>query len=57
MAEVLRNYEFKIGNIVIIPSDSGKFEVKVGEQLIYSKLQIGRHAEEGEIARLVGDVL
>lgn len=57
MAEVLRNYEFKIGNIVIIPSDSGKFEVTVGEQLIYSKLQIGRHAEEGEIARLVGDVL
>ncbi len=57
MAEVLKNHEFKIGSIVLIPSDSGKSEVTVGDQLIYSKLQTGRHAEEGKIARLVRDVL
>ena len=57
MAEVLKDYEFKIGSVMMIPSDSGKFEVTVGNQLVYSKLQTGRHAEEGEIARLVGDVL
>jgi selenoprotein W-related protein len=57
MTEVVKNHEFKTGSIVLVPSDNGKFEVTVGNQLIFSKLQTGRNAEEGEIARIVGDVL
>jgi selenoprotein W-related protein len=33
-----------------VPSDGGRFEVTVNDQLIYSKLQIHRHAEPGEVA-------
>jgi predicted Rdx family selenoprotein len=57
MAELLRAYEFKLGSIELIPSDGGKFEVVVGEQLVYSKLQTGQHIEPGELVKLVGEVL
>lgn len=57
MAEVLKAFEFKIDSITLIPSDGGKFEVMVGDNLVYSKLQSGRHAEPGEVAKLVGENL
>jgi selT/selW/selH-like putative selenoprotein len=57
MAELLRAYEFKLGSIELIPSDGGKFEVVVGEQLVYSKLQTGQHIEPSELVKLVGEVL
>jgi selT/selW/selH-like putative selenoprotein len=54
MAELLKQFEFKINSIQLIPSDGGKFEVKVGDHLVYSKLQTGRHIEPGELIQLVG---
>lgn len=54
MAELLKAYENQLSSIVLIPSDNGKFEVTVDDELIYSKLQTGRHAEEGELVKLVG---
>jgi selT/selW/selH-like putative selenoprotein len=55
MAELLKAYEFKLDSIGLIPSDGGKFEVRLGEQLVYSKLHTGRHLEPGEIVRLVDE--
>ena len=57
MASLLKSYERRIQSIALIPSDSGKFEVKVGEQLVYSKLQTGRHVEEQELVEIVGKAL
>jgi selT/selW/selH-like putative selenoprotein len=57
MAELLNTYEFKIDSIKLIPADGGKFEVIVDDKLVYSKLDTGRHVEQGELSRLVGDVL
>jgi selenoprotein W-related protein len=54
MAEILRTYEFKISSIELIPSDGGRFEVKVGDQLVYSKLETGRHIDPRELVDLVG---
>ena len=53
MAELLDKYEFEIETFTLVPSDGGRFEVKVNDQLIYSKLQTGRHAEAGEVAELI----
>ena len=36
-----------------MPSSGGRFEVRVGADLVYSKKATGRHAEAGEIARLL----
>jgi len=57
MAELLNTYEYKIDSIELIPADGGKFEVIVNEKLVYSKLDTGRHVEQGELSRLVGEVL
>ncbi len=57
MAEVLKNYEAKIDEITLIPSDGGCFEVTVDGTLVYSKLATGRHVESGETAKCVGEHL
>ena len=57
MAELINAYESKINSIKLIPADGGKFEVIVDDKLVYSKLATGRHVEQGELAKLVGDVL
>ena len=53
MDELLKHYEHMIEEIKLIPSDGGKFEVTVNDQLLYSKLSTHRHAEPGEISGLV----
>jgi len=53
MAELLKTHEFKISSIELIPSDGGRFEVKVGDTLVYSKLQTGAHIDPRELSKLV----
>ena len=53
MAELLKLFEDQIESIALIPADGGKFEVLADDQLLFSKLSLGRHAEPGEVARLV----
>ncbi len=53
MADLTKQYEFDIKSIALVPSDGGRFEVTVDDQLVYSKLKTGRHAEEGEVLGLV----
>ena len=51
--ELLKEFEYDIGNLTLVPSDGGRFEVKVDDALVYSKLQTHRHAEPGEVVGLV----
>ena len=53
MAELLKLFEDQIESVALIPADGGKFEVMADDLLIFSKLSLGRHAEPGEVARLV----
>jgi selT/selW/selH-like putative selenoprotein len=53
MAELLREFEYQIKAIELIPSDGGKFEVTLGDNLVYSKLKKNRHAEPGEVLELM----
>ena len=57
MAELLSKFEYQVGSIELIPSDGGKFEVMVGDQLVYSKLQTGSHIEPGKLVELVGKAI
>ncbi len=38
----------RIESFALIPSDGGRYEFSVDGDLIFSKIQLGRHAEEGE---------
>ena len=51
--ELLHQFEADIASVRLVPSDDGRFEVSVNGSLVYSKKQLGRHAEAGEVAGLV----
>lgn len=53
MEEVLKAFEADIESFTLVPSDGGRFEFTVNDQLLYSKLQTNRHVESGEMTRLV----
>jgi selenoprotein W-related protein len=55
--ELLKNLEHVIEEITLVPSEGGRFEVTVNGQLIYSKLQTHRHAEPGEVLKLVRTIV
>jgi selenoprotein W-related protein len=51
--DLLNNFEPEIESVVLVPSNGGRYEISVNGQLIFSKLQTGRHPEPGEIIELV----
>jgi selenoprotein W-related protein len=53
MDEMLKAFEPQIEEITLIPSDGGRFEITVNDQLIYSKLQTNRHIDSGEATNLL----
>jgi selenoprotein W-related protein len=55
--DLLKEFEYQLEGLTLVPSDGGKFEVKVDERLVYSKLQTHRHAEPGEVAGLVRKII
>ena len=57
MDEMLKNYEHVIEAIMLVPSDGGRFEVTVNGQLLYSKLELHRHAGAGEVLGLVKKIV
>jgi selenoprotein W-related protein len=55
--DLLKEFEYQLEGLSLVPSDGGKFEVKVDERLVYSKLQTHRHAEPGEVVGLVRKII
>ena len=54
MAEtVLKEHKLEISEFVIIPSDGGRFEVRIDGELVFSKLAAGRFPEEAEIVGML----
>lgn len=51
--DLLKKFEPELETLTLIPSDGGKYEIKVNDTLIYSKLETKRHAEPGEVIGLV----
>jgi selenoprotein W-related protein len=49
--ELLNEFVEEIAELKLVPSSGGRFEVTVDGEPVFSKKQLGRHAEPGEIAR------
>ena len=60
VSDLLTNYQHVISDLRIVMGGSGVFDVAVDGELIYSKKETGRHAEDGEVlalfTELVGDI-
>jgi len=41
----------------LIPADGGRFEVEVNGRLVFSKLELRRHPEPGEIVKLISTLV
>ena len=54
--DLLKHFEPEIESITLVPSNGGRYEISVNGQLIYSKLQTGRHANPGEVIGLVQEL-
>jgi selenoprotein W-related protein len=54
---ILGKYEHYIDDMTIIPSRGGAFEVAVGDNLVYSKLETGRHATIDEVMDSVDAII
>jgi selenoprotein W-related protein len=48
-----QSIEAQIESLTITPSSGGRFEVTVNGELLYSKLATGRHAQPGEVRKLI----
>jgi selenoprotein W-related protein len=46
---ILGKYEHYIGDITLVPSSGGAYEVIAGDELIFSKKELGRHATIDEV--------
>ena len=55
--DVLEIYGNKVTNIELIPSGGGVFEFQLNEKLLFSKKELGRHSEDGEILKLIEEEL
>jgi selenoprotein W-related protein len=52
-AELLKELEPYVASWELIPSDGGRFEVSVDGELVYSKLETGRHTDSDELRPLI----
>lgn len=53
MAKALPRFKRRLSSIELIPSKGGCFEVTIGTELIYSKLQTGSFPDETELLELI----
>lgn len=56
-ADLLTNYQHIIESLELITGSKGIFDVKVNNQLIFSKKALGRHAEPEEVLNLFRTLL
>tara|TARA_Y100001968_G_C19236916_1_gene657385 strand:+ start:67 stop:243 length:177 start_codon:yes stop_codon:yes gene_type:complete len=47
--QLLVAYKKDIAGFTLVPSDKGRFEISVDDELIYSKVQEGRFPEYAEV--------
>lgn len=50
-------YQHVIENLTFVMGSKGAFEVTVDDDLIYSKRQLGRHAQPGEVLTLFKEIV
>lgn len=47
--DLLTHYQHVIDDVRLVTGDKGVFDVRVDGELVFSKRQLGRHAEPGEV--------
>ena len=51
--EILQRWAAIISTLDLIPGSKGRFEVSLDDELVFSKVKLGRHARDGEVVKLL----
>jgi len=54
---LLTNLKRRISSLELVPSSGGCFELTVGDELVYSKLETDEFPDEDEMLRRVAELL
>ena len=54
---ILGKFEHYIDDITVIPGRGGVFEVVAGDELVFSKKELGRHAEIDEVIEALDAII
>ena len=57
VAAILERFEHYIDDMTVIPSKGGVFEVIAGDELVFSKKELGRHAEIDEVIQSLDAII
>ena len=55
--ELLTTFQAEIGEVALVPGTGGVFDVRVGEQVVWSRAVEGRFPELKELKQRVRDVI
>ena len=55
--DLLGKYKNNITKLELIPSTGGVYEISLNEKLIFSKKELNRYPEDGEIDKLIEENL
>lgn len=53
--ELLETFAIEVGEVALVPGTGGIFEVRIGDELIWSRKEKGRFPEIKELKQLVRD--
>lgn len=53
--ELLTTFDLEIGEVALVPGTGGIFEIRVGDELIWSRKEKGRFPDIKELKQLVRD--
>jgi selenoprotein W-related protein len=51
--QLVRKYKQRIAELTLLPSDGGCFEIKIDDELVYSKLSTGSFPDNAAIESMV----
>lgn len=57
VSKILDEYQHHIDSLELVPSRGGVFELQVGDALIFSKKELGRHAEWSDVESPLRELL
>ena len=52
-----KDLEQQIETFRLVPSEGGRFEFSINDELVFSKIKTFRHAEEGELKKILKQYL
>ena len=57
VSELMDRYKRKVGKFVLVPTDGGKFEVTVGDTLVWSKEETGEFPDDAALAKVIDKIV